>query len=481
MRDNRYRGWWKPWSWSTRTWLSAIVLIALFSPLITRWIYLWQIPDVDLPFDVEDVVQKTDVGDEDAFIVYQNIFRKIPSQQTATVTMPGSVPKTPETLASLSREEIAQRLTNHDPEALSEFLRAGELPRAFGPSLKAVTLSCNLNFYQDLRQLSRTYNILGIAFDQAGEIEKAWACHRANLQCSIHAEQPGIAICALVGTACRANCMDGIIHWSANSTITAERLQMARLDIEREFARRISLFHVAKVEYLLLRNTMHDAEGVSWQLEFSPLLNSLPLSVKRVGLWLVGQPELTLRLARQILLNNRLELDKPLHSRRHAVHLEKSGQILFEADPAVPRISGRLKVEQLVRILESTSPLSHMQNDVLFSVNAIEITRKRDNARLAGGIISFAVQEYQRVHGHFPETLDQLVPSVLTELPYDPFDPNGCHLKYRRDADCSAVVWSIGENGIDDQGSIDQKSIDIGYRIQLRAPEKIESSLSGQK
>ena len=69
------RGWWKPWNWSTRSWVQAIFVSLLISPLITRWCCLWQVPDVALPFDVEDVIRPELAADRDAFVRYSSAMK----------------------------------------------------------------------------------------------------------------------------------------------------------------------------------------------------------------------------------------------------------------------------------------------------------------------------------------------------------------------------------------------------------------------
>lgn len=48
-------GWWKPWTWSSRTWLLAFLGLTAASPFACRWINLWQVPDVAVPIDVATV------------------------------------------------------------------------------------------------------------------------------------------------------------------------------------------------------------------------------------------------------------------------------------------------------------------------------------------------------------------------------------------------------------------------------------------
>jgi hypothetical protein len=66
-------------------------------------------------------------------------------------------------------------------------------------------------------------------------------------------------------------------------------------------------------------------------------------------------------------------------------------------------------------------------------------------------IAALALKRHQLAHaGPYPDTLEQLVPRFISELPTDPFD--GQPLRYRREAMDRFTLYSIGVNGVDDGG-----------------------------
>ena len=84
-----------------------------------------------------------------------------------------------------------------------------------------------------------------------------------------------------------------------------------------------------------------------------------------------------------------------------------------------------------------------------------------------------ACHEFQRIHGEFPANIEQLAPTFLDAIPLDPMDPTGASLRYRRDENGEAVVWSIGRDAKDDGGDIEGKEPkDAGYRIFLKKAKK---------
>lgn len=62
---------------------------------------------------------------------------------------------------------------------------------------------------------------------------------------------------------------------------------------------------------------------------------------------------------------------------------------------------------------------------------------------------AIALRIYRRENGHYPETLNELVPKYLPNLPVDPFD--GKPLRYKR-LQHGFKIWSVGENMRDDGG-----------------------------
>jgi len=67
--------------------------------------------------------------------------------------------------------------------------------------------------------------------------------------------------------------------------------------------------------------------------------------------------------------------------------------------------------------------------------------------------VALAIGWYRVDHaGQFPPALDALVPKYLPSVPPDPMAAGGQPLRYlARDDD--SIVYSVGVNGIDDQGN----------------------------
>jgi hypothetical protein len=66
-------------------------------------------------------------------------------------------------------------------------------------------------------------------------------------------------------------------------------------------------------------------------------------------------------------------------------------------------------------------------------------------------IIDLALRQYHSATGAWPDTLNELAPNFVSEVPIDPYDPQGGELRYLRTAD-GYLLYSVGYDGDDDGG-----------------------------
>jgi hypothetical protein len=80
--------------------------------------------------------------------------------------------------------------------------------------------------------------------------------------------------------------------------------------------------------------------------------------------------------------------------------------------------------------------------------------------------VAFALAEYRAENKQYPDTLAELVPKYLKEIPEDAFNKSGGPIGYRREADTYSM-WSASYDGVDSNGHSreeDEKSDDIVFR-----------------
>jgi len=86
-----------------------------------------------------------------------------------------------------------------------------------------------------------------------------------------------------------------------------------------------------------------------------------------------------------------------------------------------------------------------------------------------------AIERFQGRNGGVPQSLDELVPSLLSELPQDPFAPDGRFRYLLLDPatdphDRSYLLYSVGSNCEDDGGAM--HSEDNSRSLDMFAREK---------
>ena len=80
-------------------------------------------------------------------------------------------------------------------------------------------------------------------------------------------------------------------------------------------------------------------------------------------------------------------------------------------------------------------------------------------------ISAIAIKRYQLPSGNLPKTLDALVPEFLPAPPRDPVD--GKPLRYHPNPDGRYLLYSVGENGIDDGGDASPATVDSKARLSI--------------
>jgi hypothetical protein len=97
------------------------------------------------------------------------------------------------------------------------------------------------------------------------------------------------------------------------------------------------------------------------------------------------------------------------------------------------------------------------------AINAATETEDRANAFLELTRLAAALAAYRAEHGAYPKRLDDLVPDVLEKLPVDLY--NAKPFIYQRDGG-GYLLYSIGENGVDDGGSNERLRVHKGRPLE---------------
>ena len=465
MATVRRRGSWNPRCWSFRAWLVFASIFLVLSPFASRWFFLRSVPEVTLPFEVEDIISTEITKDENAFEQYA-----IAAQMFAPF-LSGPFPETLN--AALDTPDhswdanVENVLTEFKP-VLTRYRRGCEMERAAGISLKDAD-DVNifpLELHQALRTLSSFAAVEAIRCERMGDLKDAWDWLRANLRCATHAQMPGLSYCQQIACGIRSKAFRGIVLWSQNSDLTVQQLRVAQAGITEEYAKRTTLIDVAKADYLLLRNTLRraDAPNILYPaMDSGTAFEPHFLFMKRQAFWVVGQPELMLRLARQMLVNLSDQIDRPIERQSKRVH--SNGEIVFEFAPDSRRLPGQLAPIWLAALLNHRLPNLPSDEIPFFVPNEewplfnwiprIERQFRYQETRFAMTKVVLSCQQFQRLHGEFPRDLRQLVPEFLDELPHDPMSLNQAPLQYRREPNGDGIVWHAASDDMDQSDDLE--------------------------
>ena len=133
--------------------------------------------------------------------------------------------------------------------------------------------------------------------------------------------------------------------------------------------------------------------------------------------------------------------------------------------PAYSNLMERLYPAGMSR-LYSSGGAAKIYDDVLYglddmrlrqlfsgSVDSLTATVRKTMAAEASKrivIAAIALKRFQLIHGKFPERLSELAPEFVASIPLDPVD--GKPLRYHRNADDTFLLYSVGEDNIDNGG-----------------------------
>jgi hypothetical protein len=133
--------------------------------------------------------------------------------------------------------------------------------------------------------------------------------------------------------------------------------------------------------------------------------------------------------------------------------------------PAYNNLMSRLYPSGLSRLYSSSGAariydavwdgLDDMNLRQLFSGSAGSLASAIRRTMAAEGskrvvITAIALKRFQLKHGNFPEKISDLAPEFLAAVPLDPVD--GKPLRYHANPDGTFLLYSVGENGVDDGG-----------------------------
>ncbi len=471
MTDETHAAWWKCWNWPWSVWGLIVVVLLALTPFAVRACFLASVPDMGEPFDVAAFVGDAIPPEENAFTEYRAAqtmrVQLIEGLRLKGTTEPANHDEVYKNGWEAADAAMRAWVDDHRP-ALALWRRGSEKERALDASPATMTFNTQLAAAQELRSFVRIALLDQMRCLHEGDVNEAWKLARAGYRSGGHASHRGPMIAGLIGVALHAMSAEGMRRWAEHPAVTADQLRTGLAQIKADFALYESASNMLRTEYLALRNSLRIP---GWMDNLGPAggqVDPIPARVQRGFFWMVGEPELTIRLYSHIIANQIREIDQPLAVRRKLVG---SGLVmLFDTDPAVARIHGELDPTQIDRVVK----LSIVSKMILPATKLMDDAFQRFLGRQAALEVMLAAQAYRRDKGVFPESLDALVPEYLEAVPLDPCERGGGRILYRRDSPTKAVVWSVGEDGTDNDGDFEaeqRRPADVGYELKAAEPK----------
>ncbi len=299
----------------------------------------------------------------------------------------------------------------------------------------------------EARRLARLYTTRSRYYlEEKKDFPQAVDDLRTVLQLAQNIEDDGVTISILVGAACRALVMNEIIFWSHEYSFDRHQAQ-ALFDLLSAISYDLAEVYAQSIEgeYRFEQNRMdqyytRDSSGNGWSViktgdldypsDWLPLTTNLlsPLFADRreIETVLAGGQEHFMHIPRQSYAQARARFDRPRINNSNMFGRNKV-------------MNGRPTWNQYA---DAEQAWSIVFRSYVLCLNNWAFCKAAETA--------IALSVYRHEHNRYPHQLSELVPDYLTRLPLDPFTDEP--LRYRLEAENGYVLYSVGENGIDDGG-----------------------------
>lgn len=467
QRRSRWRVLLRPWVLISLT----VVMFLVAAPLVYRSTRFTGIPPIG------EVVSETDQppaleSEENAFTFYHAAWDRMPKElydkhidEAADAVLMDGGAGVPDTVAGL--------LESHR-EMLDEWKRGTELDSAADPD-PAHSFWLGNSHALNSRAITRLAAIRAAKSLEEGHAEEAWSWLRALLRYSRHIGQNSTLYERQVGIWFHATACEQVAAWAVHRKVDEQLLQQALKELRELDQLTPSNSAVYQSEY---RSTMKLLSSQSELLEFCnvrvlqrPILDGVPVPLQKSYLFVHGEPELTSLLLRHVFANVLTQVDRPRWERTHAGTVTR---LFMPTGKEKPALMNPADLDQA----RSRSKLAHRLAPSLYPLKAM------DRERATQSILEtcLAVELFRRNRGEYPQTLAELVPEFLAEIPRDPFGSTSSdrllmlHREPGEDVSLDekslrpgVIIYSVGENGVDDGGLFSRHR-----DICLRLPAAVE-------
>jgi hypothetical protein len=144
---------------------------------------------------------------------------------------------------------------------------------------------------------------------------------------------------------------------------------------------------------------------------------------------------------------------------------------ILKAETKVSQAMGQPTLAAALAMMPSNPPkrngvamLAHLFSSILLpSLSSSVEQHFRGLTDRRAAVLALAIRLWRFDHGgRWPASLEELTPQYLAAVPIDPMSPTGAPFHYKPDAPGGAIIYSVGECGVDHGGS--------EHVVHIRAP-----------
>lgn len=415
----------------------GLLLVAVAAPFIYRASRLNGVPEIEV-FDVEAFLDFEVDPDAGCWPGYRR-----------AVAL--AVPDTTFIAAAPSRDEFDAGYDrwDSDNEAFRRYLDAN------GPALEVWREAMQEEFRPRIHPRDRSFFDYGPAVIESrefvrlavlsgqraladGDPDQTWRWYAAALRFAGHLNQHSPSIATVCATAYASLATDPIVEWARDEAVTADDLRDARRLMAEIDAGTPPLSQSVKVEYVLVRDLLHNASPTERRRAIRELAKVDPR-------WIEHEPELGLRLIDHSYAHA-LEMSELTW---HEWTLRRNNLARHLATSSRPDVLGG---DELDLRMMGESKIAGTFGDKTFA-GILQLSHRRRSRRLALDVV-LAAELQRRETGRYPATAADFDADILTAVPDDPYAAPGVPLHYEV-RDGRPYAWSIGPDGNDDGGRLD--------------------------
>ncbi|GDY10390.1 hypothetical protein LBMAG52_38780 [Planctomycetia bacterium] len=413
--------------------------LLLAAPFLYRGYRISRVPDIGDPFNVEAFGTVNIAPADNAMTQYAlatTLLRKRGYSGNADLEIEEKARTQGWTFAS---EAVAKWLDDNQP-ALAEWRKGTKLSQAVAIQPKDFRFTSTLEVVLESREFSRLATLQAERCAHDGDLDAAWGWLLADVRASRHVEQNGCLIQRLVGIAIFYRATDGIKRWAAHPAVTPDLLRKALAEFHEADGLTPANSVAMKTEYLVLRNTLKNAKALQEVLGDGI---DVPWGLRSPMLFVMGEPDVSLKVFEHLFANILSEIDKPIRDRA------PSAGGSFQLYDLPPGSAACMPARELDNVVKSAV----LAGFTLPAYQQADAAMQREAARRATVSLMLACQLHHRLHGDWPAKVEDLVPDNLAKPPADPLGKSGEQMRLKRDGD-DLVIYSVGLNGADDGGNI---------------------------